>query len=143
MQRYAQINAASKCIALSDLPTTINDPFMIAVADNENPLGKLYQNGQWADDPQVIDVVIGRQQFVELFGLKQQSIIAAAQSGSPVYDWEVSTLWQWVQAMESFKIFDAQTGLPDQRITDGVSMLESKGFVTDTEKASILSGVAI
>lgn len=49
--RYAQINADNICEAISDLKGEVTAAHMIPIADDENPIGKKWENGAWVDGP--------------------------------------------------------------------------------------------
>jgi hypothetical protein len=51
--RYAQIDSNGVCVVVSDLSGEVNAPHMIPIADDENPIGMKWENGEWVELPPV------------------------------------------------------------------------------------------
>jgi hypothetical protein len=74
--RYAQIDNANFCFAVSDLSGPVDAAHMIPIAADENPLGKVWADGAWESAPVV--TTPKPLTFVEFFALAYGAGLSAA-----------------------------------------------------------------
>ena len=81
-------------------------------------------------------IQLKRQDFIDLFGLKQFDIIAAATSSHTSFNQDVAVVWQRTIASDTVNTIHPAT-------IYGMSVLVTALLITQAESDSILSGVAI
>lgn len=89
--RYAQIDTNKTCVAVSDLAGEVDAPHMIPITPDENPIGHVWDDGEWIAPPPAPEAVppsVTRRQIITGLGkagwiTKQEALDALAVGARP------------------------------------------------------------
>ena len=88
MFKYALLDKDNKCTGISYLSGKVNEPNMIEIAFEDDPVFKIFSNGEWIEDTSFPELIIDETNPIDMIGM------ATAQNSI-----ELSELKQQVEAI--------------------------------------------
>jgi len=130
---YAQINADGICEAVSDLKDKVNAAHMIPIADNENPIGKKWENGIWNNvaAPTIYKILTKLQAIERLMtdgGMTPTELVTAREDPNLKFYWMV---WEFAGTD------DVNRNSPDTAAV--LAALQDNGYITQAELDAIMA----
>ena len=131
--RYAEIDAAGLCFAVSDLSAPVGDPNLIPIGENENPLGWRWDGTQFVPAPVAPEPVwVSQIEFERLFpGAVRRAIRQARKTDSILDDF-----WALLEAAGGCYLND-----PDMQA--GIQYLVTANYLTQAQADKIKAGVGL
>jgi len=69
MFKYALLDKNNKCTGVSYLSGKVNEPNMIEVALDEEPIFKIFSNGEWIEDTSSSEFIIDETNPIDILGI--------------------------------------------------------------------------
>ena len=69
MFKYALLDKNNKCTGISYLSGKVNEPAMIEVALDEDPVFKIFSNGEWIEDTSSPEFIIDETNPIDIIGM--------------------------------------------------------------------------
>ena len=69
MFKYALLDKDNKCTGISYLSGKVNEPNMIEIALDEEPVFKIFSNGEWIEDTSSPEVTIDEANPIDMIGI--------------------------------------------------------------------------
>jgi hypothetical protein len=131
--RYAQINTDNICTVVSNLKGEVTAAHMIPIADDENPIGKKWENGAWADvvSPTVYKILTKLQAINVLMtqgGMTPAELVTAREDANLKFYWMV---WEFAGTD------DVNRDSPNTAAV--LAALRDNGYITQGELDAIMA----
>ena len=69
MVKYALLDKNNKCTGISYLSGKVNEPSMIEIALDEEPVFKIFSNGEWIEDTSSSEFIIDETNPMDMIGM--------------------------------------------------------------------------
>lgn len=69
MFKYALLDKNNKCTGISYLSGKVNEPNMIEIAFEDDPVFKIFSNGEWIEDTSSPELIVDETNPIDMLGM--------------------------------------------------------------------------